>query len=1651
MTKCRRMPVAVLVAIVVAATVLPADAAEREPADSGSGLVAAVGGFSDVGEGSVHAPAVDALASEGVFEDTECGPGLFCPGEPILRWEMAVWLVRVLDGGAEPEAVVSSRFADVDPGVWWAPYVERLAELEVTRGCDTGPLRYCPEEAVNRAQMASFLVRAFDLGVGPPAGFGDVGPGGTHAADIDALAAAGVTQGCTDTMFCPRRDTTRAQMATFLHRARNVDDHPGRIPTFDPFATPTVSDIDLDRLAEAVETLDPEADCPATAAPASLDDVAEVVRIAGGCFNVEYVPLEGRSIEEVREELASDPEVHAVDLPETDHRLLSFHDQEGRIAQWHLEAIEADELWRWRWGADVVVAVIDTGVDGDHQDLDDNLIATDDDCHRTVTHSHGTHVAGIIAAERNEQDVVGVAPEARVLPIKLHLNPDQLDPTCHELVPTTAAAVLLAVQEGAEVINMSFGGPDGRATAEAAIRAAMMRDIVLVAAAGNCGDDTESTREEEKAPDWQHQGCATYNAIGYPAAFSGVISVSSIDDGGTRAHDSTVNRHVGIAAPGEEILSTVRNGGTAVFNGTSMAAPVISGVVARMKSRFPKASVGEIRQALYTTARQPKSDETGIWTEEYGWGVVQPADAMWDLFERFYPCDALLESGEPLVAYDIDVDIDADGDTIDDDRVGLFDRRDVWVADEAGTDWCRLAHNSAHPAWSPDGEHLAFAHRVHDPRQDPQTGAWVVERQVDIWVLPIRGGPWRRVTDTEVEEYDLDWSTGGQIAYTAAAGGGFEIWVVDASGTQAPRNLTGQISGSQFQPSWSPNGTRIAYVSNSDGDNDIWVMNADGTNPRNLTNYSAGNEEHPAWSPDGTRIVYESDRSGGDPDIWVMNADGSGHRNLHDSDDPEWKPAWSHDGSRILFVRSTGDGDDNIWSMDAQTGENWQLITTATAEDIRFNAAAESNPAVWAPATPREVRISWGSDASSRSDCPEDTTCWNLEYEYVGSWEPPPYTLECWGNGQQGWVGQWTGRPTTGCYYSAGTAHVVIDGVRSNSLVVPEQPAPDDRGVRISWGSDAGGRADCPPGTKCWNLEYEYVGNWESPPYTLECWANGQQGWVGQWTGRPTTGCYYWGGTAHVVIDGIRSNTITAPTTPVSEGAPSCGPAGRGGKPCAYLVYEDAFDDNGDGYKDRFEIWLVSADGTGKRKLADGTDAVWSPDGSFVAFLARGFGRPDLAVVATDGGTSPRILHSGVWPWLVDEEWLWSPDSTHVAYESMQHQGLPESDLWVAAVDGSSPPRKLVDYVFSYADRPWSSDSTHIAYTVYEDHDNDGLTETAELWVAAADGGSSPRMVSGDRSFESAWAPDGSRIAFHAWSVSVSGTVLHQESLGLRVAEADGSHEHTIADGGGTPMWSPDGQRIAYERSGQLWIAPADGSGTPLKLVDGGASGFGWSPDGHRIAYHLSVDTDGDGRRDSLELRVTTADGNGQHIRFAAKASMLNLFVTGAPRQSEPWSMAGTHLVYAVPAPNTVHHLGKHHDELWVARSDGTGQACRLTTSGTLRGWSPSGQHVAYHVAIDDNGDNVADRNSWWVARADCTGARKLTDGGWVDGWSPNGTHIAYSVPVDSDSDGEADRTAVWIVDIAGGGPPLLVTDNAPVNPSQNSDNSNWSPTAPTT
>ena len=193
---------------------------------------AQTGAFADVVDDAFYSVPVAALAEDGVFVGTECAESRFCPSESLDRQTMAVWTVRVLDG-ADSAAVSATRFLDVEPDSFYAPFIERMAELGVTAGCGDGT-RFCPDASVTRAQMAVFLTRAFSLAPGPDPGFTDVPADAWYFDQMTALAASSITKGCGDgTRFCPERDTTRAEMATFLYRAlhRDGSEQPVRVPT----------------------------------------------------------------------------------------------------------------------------------------------------------------------------------------------------------------------------------------------------------------------------------------------------------------------------------------------------------------------------------------------------------------------------------------------------------------------------------------------------------------------------------------------------------------------------------------------------------------------------------------------------------------------------------------------------------------------------------------------------------------------------------------------------------------------------------------------------------------------------------------------------------------------------------------------------------------------------------------------------------------------------------------------------------------------------------------------------------------------------------------------------------------------------------------------------------------------------------------------------------------------------------------------------------------------------------------------------------------------------------------------------------------------------------------------------------------------------
>jgi polyhydroxybutyrate depolymerase len=167
------------------------------------------GTFTD-DDGSVHEADIEGLAASGITSG--CSETRFCPDSPVTRGQMAAFLHRGLDDSLTPGEPVE--FTDDDASVFQSD-IEWLAAVGVTTGC--GPGLFCPDDVVTRGQMAAFLVRALDLPPAAGAPFTDTG--GVFSDDITRLAAAGITSGCSPTRFCPDDVVTRAQMASFLVRA----------------------------------------------------------------------------------------------------------------------------------------------------------------------------------------------------------------------------------------------------------------------------------------------------------------------------------------------------------------------------------------------------------------------------------------------------------------------------------------------------------------------------------------------------------------------------------------------------------------------------------------------------------------------------------------------------------------------------------------------------------------------------------------------------------------------------------------------------------------------------------------------------------------------------------------------------------------------------------------------------------------------------------------------------------------------------------------------------------------------------------------------------------------------------------------------------------------------------------------------------------------------------------------------------------------------------------------------------------------------------------------------------------------------------------------------------------------------------------------
>lgn len=223
-------------------------------------------------------------------------------------------------------------------------------------------------------------------------------------------------------------------------------------------------------------------------------------------------------------------------------------------------------------GAGVKIAVLDTGIDYNHEDLDGNFKGGydfvnndpdpwDDNCLTFSKTCHGTHVSGIVAAEHNDIGIVGVAPGASIYAVKI------LDAGGFGYASLVVSGIEWAIDNNMNIISMSIESTENSTAVLDAVNVAYNSGILLVAAAGNTKG----------------------GAVMYPAAYDSVIAVTAIDQNGQRASFSPIDQRIEIAAPGVGIYSTVCinadlshciQSGYGFLSGTSMAAPHVTGVAA---------------------------------------------------------------------------------------------------------------------------------------------------------------------------------------------------------------------------------------------------------------------------------------------------------------------------------------------------------------------------------------------------------------------------------------------------------------------------------------------------------------------------------------------------------------------------------------------------------------------------------------------------------------------------------------------------------------------------------------------------------------------------------------------------------------------------------------------------------------------------------------------------------------------------------------------------------------------------------------------------------------------------------------------------------------------------------------------------------------
>jgi len=503
---------------------------------------------------------------------------------------------------------------------------------------------------------------------------------------------------------------------------------------------------------------------------------------------------------------------------------------------------------------------------------------------------------------------------------------------------------------------------------------------------------------------------------------------------------------------------------------------------------------------------------------------------------------------------------------------------------------------------------------------------------------------------------------------------------------------------------------KVVLVSNRDGNNEIYVMNPDGSNPIRLTN-NTYDDSYPTWSPDGMKIAFVSNRDG-NHEIYIMSADGNNQTRLTNNTYDDSCPSWSPDGMKIAFV-SNRDGNHEIYIMNAD-GNNQTRLTNNTYDD--------SCPS-WSP---DGKSISFVSDRDGNHEI---------------------YIMNAAGGSQT--------RLTHNTYDDS-------------------YPSWSPDGMKIAFVSNRDGNKEIytmyPDGAGQTQLTHNQVDN-SSPSWSYD---GSKIIFASNLTG-------------HNQIYGINSdgtNQSRLTNNTAADLQPSWGGIQRPSI-TSKIVFDGYLPDNSR------QIFIMNSDGANLTRLtyygAANYGPSLSPDGTKVLFTAGG-DQPGIYVMYADGYGLTRLTAEN------DSDAVWSPDGTKIAFASRRSNPLGASaQIYIMNSDGSNPVRLTLSNGDNFHPA-WSPDGTKITFSSTRD-----AADGSEIYRMNADGSGQTRLTFTNNNSNSSWSPDGTKITFQSKRDHASAG----DNDEIYVMNADGSNQTRLTFSTGedtcrTPAWSPDGQEIVF-------------------------------------------------------------------------------------------------------------------------------------------------------------------------------------------------------------------------------------------------------------